>query len=54
MAADLGLVQATRKIAFEICAVFALAILIFSAPRWGHAVHRYMEAVGIYLVAVAF
>lgn len=52
MAEDLGLVQATRKIAFEVCAVFALAILVFTAPRWGHAVHRYMEAVGIYLIAV--
>jgi protein-S-isoprenylcysteine O-methyltransferase Ste14 len=52
MAADLGLVQAVRKIAFEICAVFALALLVLTSPRWGHSVHRYMEAVGIYLVAV--
>lgn len=52
MAADLGLVQAARKITFEVCAVLAVAILIFSAPRWGHAVHRYMEAVGIYFVVV--
>jgi protein-S-isoprenylcysteine O-methyltransferase Ste14 len=52
MAANLGLVQAVRKITFQVCGVFALALLVVSAPRWGHSLHRSMEAVGIYLVAV--
>lgn len=49
---DLGLVQATRKTVLKVSGLVCLALLLVAGPWWGHGVHRYMEAVGIYLVVL--
>lgn len=49
---DLGVVQSNRKVALEVGALLGLLLLMFSGPLWGHSVHRYLEAIGIYLIAI--
>lgn len=49
---DIGRVQTIRKNGLKIGALFAFALLMVCGPWWGHGIHRYLEAVGIYLIVL--